>query len=306
MLNNVTNECAINGYVYDFGRFGLNIKKDAEHGDKIYGSIIVLVDEPTDTTVEVHFFPQGKEYKSGKENATYLALKELMDNKNTIAAVGKSKAAKVRCTCKLSTNIYYSANKAKQNELELHEPLQVQGSFLHIDDNAVPFVGFNVDALIKSLTPINDANGEPSADYRVNIEIFDDYRKIFRPLTMKISDPAGVAVFTRNVEDQPYYTTIAGTIVNRTIQKATQSGEMEFGQATVISQPREVRDILITGAKTATKGFNMSDEEMVSVKNNRKVQLNDALKRAEERANNKAATSTATSAAKSVADDFNF
>ena len=288
MLTNVKNECAVNGIVYDFGRFGLT-----EKDGKIYGSVIVLVDEPTETTVEVHFLPQSKVYKTGKENTTYEALKELMDTKKTIAAVGKKDAAKVRCTCKLSTNIYYSAPQGK-TELELHEPLQVQGSFLHIDENAVPSVGFNVDALIKSLAPIADANGNATDSYRVNMEIFDDYRKMFRPLTLKLSDPSGIAVFTRNVESPNYYTTISGTMINRVIQAASSAGDMEFGSAAVVSTSRPVRDILITGA-SAPKEFDMSDEELLAVKNNRNEQLNEAKKRAENAKGSKANVTSATS-----------
>lgn len=287
MINKVVNECTVSGYLYGFGRF-----EPAERDGKISGSIVVLVNEETDTTVEVNFVSQSPTYKSGKENNTYLALKELIAKEPTIEKVGKEKAAKVRCNCKITTNPYYSVPKGNPGAgLELHEYMQIQGSFLHIDDNVKPYIGFNVDVLIEDITEI-ERNDEPTGEYMVSMKTYDDYRKFFRPLKMKITDPSGVAVIQQNLQtEEYYYTTISGTIASKTVRREKGNSDMAFGSVATVSRDYTTTDILIIGA-TAAKEFPVTEEEAQTLKNNRTTFLNERKQKAEER---NASTSTPTS-----------
>lgn len=287
MINKVVNECTVSGYLYGFGRF-----EPAERDGKISGSIVVLVNEETDTTVEVNFVSQSPTYKSGKENNTYLALKELIAKEPTIEKVGKEKAAKVRCNCKITTNPYYSVPKSNPGAgLELHEYMQIQGSFLHIDDNVKPYIGFNVDVLIEDITEI-ERNDEPTGEYMVSMKTYDDYRKFFRPLKMKITDPSGIAVIQQNLQtEEYYYTTISGTIASKTVRREKGNSDMAFGSVATVSRDYTTTDILIIGA-TAAKEFPVTEEEAQTLKNNRTTFLNERKQKAEER---NASTSTPTS-----------
>lgn len=287
MINKVVNECTVSGYLYGFGRF-----EPAERDGKISGSIVVLVNEETDTTVEVNFVSQSPTYKSGKENNTYLALKELIAKEPTIEKVGKEKAAKVRCNCKITTNPYYSVPKGNPGAgLELHEYMQIQGSFLHLDDNVKPYIGFNVDVLIEDITEI-ERNDEPTGEYMVSMKTYDDYRKFFRPLKMKITDPSGIAVIQQNLQtEEYYYTTISGTIASKTVRREKGNSDMAFGSVATVSRDYTTTDILIIGA-TAAKEFPVTEEEAQTLKNNRTTFLNERKQKAEER---NASTSTPTS-----------
>lgn len=287
MINKVVNECTVSGYLYGFGRF-----EPAERDGKISGSIVVLVNEETDTTVEVNFVSQSPTYKSGKENNTYLALKELIAKEPTIEKVGKEKAAKVRCNCRITTNPYYSVPKGNPGAgLELHEYMQIQGSFLHLDDNVKPYIGFNVDVLIEDITEI-ERNDEPTGEYMVSMKTYDDYRKFFRPLKMKITDPSGIAVIQQNLQtEEYYYTTISGTIASKTVRREKGNSDMAFGSVATVSRDYTTTDILIIGA-TAAKEFPVTEEEAQTLKNNRTTFLNEKKQKAEER---NASTSTPTS-----------
>lgn len=287
MINKVVNECTVSGYLYGFGRF-----EPAERDGKISGSIVVLVNEETDTTVEVNFVSQSPTYKSGKENNTYLALKELIAKEPTIEKVGKEKAAKVRCNCRITTNPYYSVPKGNPGAgLELHEYMQIQGSFLHLDDNVKPYIGFNVDVLIEDITEI-ERNDEPTGEYMVSMKTYDDYRKFFRPLKMKITDPSGIAVIQQNLQtEEYYYTTISGTIASKTVRREKGNSDMAFGSVATVSRDYTTTDILIIGA-TAAKEFPVTEEEAQTLKNNRTTFLNERKQKAEER---NASTSTPTS-----------
>ena len=287
MINKVVNECTVSGYLYGFGRF-----EPAERDGKISGSIVVLVNEETDTTVEVNFVSQSPTYKSGKENNTYLALKELIAKEPTIEKVGKEKAAKVRCNCRITTNPYYSVPKGNPGaSLELHEYMQIQGSFLHLDDNVKPYIGFNVDVLIEDITEI-ERNDEPTGEYMVSMKTYDDYRKFFRPLKMKITDPSGIAVIQQNLQtEEYYYTTISGTIASKTVRREKGNSDMAFGSVATVSRDYTTTDILIIGA-TAAKEFPVTEEEAQTLKNNRTTFLNERKQKAEER---NASTSTPTS-----------
>ena len=278
MINNIVNECTVSGYLYGFGRFGLT-----ERDGKIGGSLVVLVDENTDTTVEVNFIPQSPTYKSGKENNTYSALKELMEKEPTIEKVGKEKAAKVRCNCRITTNPYYSVPKGRAGAgLELHEPMQIQGSFLHVDNKVEPYVGFNVDVLIEDIAEI-EKNDEPTGEYMVSMKTYDDYRKFFRPLKMKITDPSGIAVIQQNLQtEEHYYTTISGTIVSKTVHREKGNSDMAFGSVATISKDYTTTDILIIGA-TPAKEFPVTEEEAQTLKNNRTTFLNERKQKAEEK-----------------------
>ena len=278
MINNVVNECTVSGCLYGFGRFGLT-----ERDGKISGSLVILVDEATDTTVEVNFIPQSPTYKSGKENNTYSALKELMEKEPTIEKVGKEKAAKVRCNCRITTNPYYSVPKGNPGAgLELHEPMQIQGSFLHVDNKVEPYVGFNVDVLIEDITEI-EKNDEPTGEYMVSMKTYDDYRKFFRPLKMKITDPSGIAVIQQNLQtEEYYYTTISGTIVSKTVRREKGNSDMAFGSVATISKDYTTTDILIIGA-TPAKEFPVTEEEAQTLKNNRTTFLNERKQKAEEK-----------------------
>ena len=273
-----TNECSISGLVYDFGKFGVKERPDGS----ISGSLMILTDPKNETVVEVNFIPQKPVYKSGKENTTYEALKQLMETKATVANVGEKKAAKVRCTCRVSTNIYFMASRSKHDEMEQHETLQYSGSFLHIDENAQPYMGFNMDCVIASVVPCNQ--DEPNGEQRVRIKFYDDYYHMFRFANMKVVDPAGIAVFQREVEDQPYYATISGTVVNHVVEKREDSSAMEFGAAAVTATPRAYKDTIITGV-TPRKEYPFSEDEDKESANNRKEFLANRLKAAQEKAN---------------------
>lgn len=280
MIDKVTNECTVSGYLYSFGRFGIT-----ERDGKISGSIVVQVDDDNDTTVEVNFIPQSPTYKSGKENNTYAVLKTLMEESPTIEKVGKERAIKVRCNGRITTNPYYSAPRGQANgQLELHEPMQIQGSFLHIDNNVEPYIGFNIDVLVESINEIVKAD-TPTGEYLVRMKTYDDYRKFLRPLAMKIVDPAGIAVIQQNVDSGvPYYTTISGTIKSNTVRRDNGNENMEFGKSATVSNNYTVTDTIIIGA-TAPKEYPVTEEEAMTMKNNRTTFLNERKQKAEEKNN---------------------
>lgn len=277
MINKVTNECNISGKLYGFGRFGL--KKDESDG-KIRGSIVVLTDAETQNVVEINFLPQSPTYKSGKENNNYSVLEQIIDEEKTVERVGEKDAISVRVSCSLATNPYYTK---QGNEFVLYEPVQVKGNFIHIDAKARPAAVFNIDCLVQSIDPEVNFKGEETSNRILKVQVFDDYRKMFYPLTFKMEMPEGIAFIEREYTPGESYVTLSGEVINRTVEQAPVENEtMGFGERAQVNRPRTIREYLITGG-TAPKDFLMNDEEMTAVRQARETFLAEAKNRAMER-----------------------
>lgn len=302
MINKVTNECNISGKLYGFGRFGL--KRDENDG-KIRGSITVLTDAETQNVVEINFLPQSPTYKSGKDNNNYNVLKQIIEEEKTVERVGEKDAISVRVSCSLSTNPYYT----KQNdEYVLSEPAQIKGNFIHIDAKAKPSAVFNIDCLVQSITPEVNFSGEETSNRILKVQVFDDYRKHFFPLTFKMEMPEGIAFIEREYTQGESYVTLSGEIINRTIEQAPAENEnMGFGERAQVNKPRTIREYLITGG-TTPREFLMDEEEMAQARQARETFLAEAKNRAMEK-NSKTNTvngfSSSSSASKTVVKSNN-
>lgn len=285
MINKVTNECNISGKLYGFGRFGL--KKDEKDG-KIRGSIVVLTDAETQNVVEINFLPQSPTYKSGKDNNNYTVLNEIITEEKTVEKVGEKDAISVRVSCSLSTNPYYT----KQNdEYVLSEPAQIKGNFIHIDAKAKPSAVFNIDCLVQSIAPEVNFSGEETSNRILNVQVFDDYRKLFFPLKFKMEMPEGIAFIEREYVQGESYVTLSGEIINRTVEQAPAENEdMGFGERAQVNRPRTIREYLITGG-TTPREFPMDEEEMAAARQARETFLAEAKNRAMEKNNKSTAVS---------------
>lgn len=284
MIKKVKNECIVNGLLYGFGRFGLTKDDDG----KIRGSIIVLTDVATQNTVEVHFIPQAKVYSTGKENNNYKVLEQIMNEEKTVEKVGEKDAARVRLTASLTTNAYYS-RRDNSDELTLTEGLQVKGNFIHLDNKVIPTCGFNVECLYKGMEPELNRAGEPTGRQTIKVDIFDDYRQYFFPLTFKIEMPEGIDFLQTQCMEGESYLELSGQIINKTVEAVKESSAMAFGVSVQVSAPRTIREILITGAQMP-KDLPMTEEEMTKARQNRQTFLAETKNRALEKESKKDST----------------
>ena len=297
------NEVAVSGKLFGLGRFGLKTDKEG----RISGSVIVLTDEKTQNTVEVNFAPQSPTYKSGKANSTYEALKQIMEHENeaTIEKAGDA-AWSVRIDGDLSNRMYHT-KKQNSSEYDLHELTQVRGSFLHIDSNAKPYIGFNVDVLFTGITRDILEDGTDKGTATVTAHAYDDYRNYFYPVRFSIDNPLGINA----LEGFPpkSKTTLSGRFVNQVIEvEEAPNSEMAFGEAAKVTAPKKIFQILITGATPAIP-VEFTEEEEKAFKNNREAQILDSLNRAKDKdASGKQSASKAAAApvVKSSGSDFNF
>lgn len=302
MTEKFKNEVAVSGKLFGFGRFGLKMDKEG----RISGSIIVLTDEKTQNTVEVQFIPQSATYKSGKANSTYEALKQIMENedKATIEKAGDA-AWSVRIDGDLSNRMYHSKRQGS-SDYDLHEMTQIRGSFLHIDSNAKPYVGFNIDVLFGAVTREVLEDGTDKGTAIVTARAYDDYRAYFYPIRFTIDNPLGINAlegFAPNTK-----TTLSGRFVNQVIEvEEASNAEMAFGESAKVTAPKRIFQILITGATPAIP-VEFTEEEQKAFKNNREALILDSLNRAKEKdaAGKQPAAKTSAPVVKSSGSDFNF
>lgn len=268
MIEKVKNEGTVSGKLYDFGRFGL--KEDKEDG-KIRGSVIVATDNDMCNLVEVHFLPQAKTYSTGKENNNYKVLKKLIDEGKSVVNNGEKDAFNLRISASLTTNPYYFKDNGS-NDYTFREPMQIKGNFIHIDEKAKPYNGFNVDCLIENIEDMLNSDGTASENKKVKVRVFDDYRKEFMPFSMVIESPEGIDYIQSNYLPGETYTTLSCMVVDRSIEKEDKGG-MGFGEKAVTSQPKKVVELLIIGADLPKDTFPMNEEEMLQCKQNRETRL---------------------------------
>lgn len=316
MINKAQNDGTVSGKLYGFGRFGLEkIEKDGEI--KIRGSINVLTDEVTNNVVEVNFLPQSPTYKSGKTNNNFKVLEKIINAKDTgtVEAVGVSKAISVRMTASLSTNPYYTKEETEADGYRLVEPFQIKGNFIHIDDAAKPYCGFNVDCLIKDITDGKNSDGVEDGSKVLKVDVFDDYRQFFFPLTLQVEDMAGASyistTYSAGEKEDATYATLTIKPVSTTVE-VTSSEEMGFGESAVTTQ-RSIRKLVVIGAKPPKEEVPMTEEDWTKVAQNRIENLATAKNRAIEKSKDVAinttfgdGNATATTGETKKTNEFNF
>lgn len=273
MIVKPINEITVKGKLMGFGRFGLEEKVNANGETKIYGSILVATDAKGLNIVEAHFMPQAKLTSKGKENKNYSTLKKIIEEKNTIEKVGLNKASAIKINGNLTVNSYYKMNTANSEPL-LVEETQIKGSFIEFDNKAadIPSCGFNLQCLIQNISQELSITGEETGREDVRIQVFDDYKKIFMPMLLKVENPEYIAYINSAYTPMESYTILSGVVNIRTIERNEDDGQMAFGESAKVNKPKTFTEFMITGGKLPEE-MNMTEEEMEKVKQNRNLEL---------------------------------
>ena len=290
-----TNKLVIEGYVY---QHNLNIKK-VERADSpnlgkefISGTLDVATDENCMNTLSVHFTYVTETTKNGSKNFTYAALKKIIDEGKTVLTDGKENAMKVKCTPAIALNDFYP-----QGQDELVSTPRNEGGFVTIinkfDLDEKDRNKFTVDMLINKVTHV-EADPEKGIEQdftRVSGAIFN-FRNDLLPFTVVARDAGAMNYFEGlNVTGaEPVYTQLWGKIASTTVKKASVT-ESAFGEDSVETSTRTVKEYIVTGAKKVPYDYGtdetITDEDVKKAIQDRNVMLAEVKKRSEEYYNNK-------------------
>ena len=280
-----------------------NQNSDNYGKDFIAGNIEIAVDDAGLNVIPVHFTYVTEITSSGKKNATFTALKKIIDEGKTIVSNGIDEAIKVRVDTALALNDFYTQDdtlvSVKVNE----------GGFVSI----VNELGVENERNTFSADMVITGVSRTEADEEKNIKepfltvrgaIFN-FRGALLPLDFVVKNPQGMKYFedlgVSNAE--PIYTKVWGRINCETKTTVVQE-ESAFGEAAVKTYERKTKEWVITG--TAKVPYEFGDEEVLTADEltkamqDREVMLAETKKRSEEYRAQKAANTTAPAATTGV------
>ena len=251
----VKNECHIEGYLYEH-----NLEKKVS-GEKsknpgtefISGTISIATDEDILNIVPIHFTYVTALTASGKPNATFATLSNIVDGTyDTIMNGGKDNAAKIRVDSAIGLNEFYSDRNGQE---ELVSTKRNEGGFVHlVTDGLVDDVKnrntFKCDMLITNVRHI-DADEEKNLPEKAIVRgaIFD-FRKSLLPVEFTAVNPGAINYFEGldASNSNPVFTQIWGRQVSETVVR-TITEESAFGDPHVREVKSNRKDWVITGAR---------------------------------------------------------
>ena len=251
----VKNETHIEGYLYEH-----NLEKKVS-GEKsknpgtefISGTISIATDEDILNIVPIHFTYVTALTSSGKPNATFATLSNIVDGTyDTVMNSGKDNAAKIRVDSAIGLNEFYSDRNGQE---ELVSTKRNEGGFVHlVTDGLVDDVKnrntFKCDMLITNVRHI-DADEEKNLPEKAIVRgaIFD-FRKSLLPVEFTAVNPGAINYFEGldASNSNPVFTQIWGRQVSETVVR-TITEESAFGDPHVREVKSNRKDWVITGAR---------------------------------------------------------
>lgn len=316
------NQMTISGRIHSYGENGRNMLKLSVSGEKsknpgtefISGIINIATDEAGLNVVPVKFtYVTGVYGSSGKANPNFGILKNILENGKTWVDQGKDAATKIKVDGSIGLNEFYVN---ENGEDRLVSAKVNEGSFVTILNELPADEGdrtkFTTDMLI---TRINhkDADGDKiKEDYTVVGGAIFNFRNEILPIEYIVRNPQGMAYFeSLELDVEPIYTKVWGKI-NCSTTTTTTTEESAFGEASVRTFEKKVREWIISGC--SREGYNYGEEEVLTHEDitkamaNREINLAEMKKRNEEfKAGAQTAAPIATPAApKAKVGGFNF
>lgn len=274
-MKNMINKTHIEGYIYEHD---LKIKVTGENSKApgttfITGTVSVATDDACVNIVPVHFTYVTAVTSSGKQNATYTTLNNIVEGVvGTIMKDGKDKAGKIRIDSAIGLNEFYSSRNGTE---ELVSVKRNEGGFAHIIDTLIDDEKarntFECDMVITGVTR-TEADPEKNIPEKVTVKgaIFD-FRKALLPVEFTATNPNAMNYF----EDlgvsrkEPVFTKLWGRQLSETIVKTTTE-KSAFGEDMVRETKSTRKDFVITGA--AQDPYEWDSEGILTI-----VELNEAI-----------------------------
>lgn len=251
------NNCHVEGYIFSHNlQARVTGEKSKNPGTPfIQGALNVATDADGMNVVPV-FFTYVTEYysKSGKENATYKVLQQIVNGQqNTFEEVGTS-ALKVRIDGDVEINDFLGRDG------NMVAAKRVRGSFCHIVNDINFGASFETDMLIAETVMQEVEDGE---DYmNVRGYVFN-FRGAVLPVTYTINNPDGIKYFENcDISNaNPLLTRVWGDIVSTTIETKNEV-ESAFGGPQVNITTRTLRSWQIAGC--AAEPYEFDDESTLT------------------------------------------
>lgn len=304
------NKVVLEGYVY---QHTLAIKtvqnKDSDNFGKefINGQIDIVVDDEGLNIVPVRYTYVTATTNNGAANRNYNVLKSIIDSDKTWLNCGKD-ALKVKCDTAFALNDFYAQDG------QLVSQMVQEGGFIQIVNELAPVEArnkFDVDLLITKVTRVeaDEENNKPEV-CKIRGAAFN-FRNAILPMDFIVKNPQGMDYFeSLDVSgSNPVFAKVWGKI-NHITTRVNKTEESAFGEASVSSYERKIKEWVITGISPTPYDFGdesvLTVEEVQKAMQDREVLLADTKKRSDEYRATKAATPAPAAAPKASKTPFNF
>lgn len=278
-MKKMINSCHIEGLLYEHD---LELKVSGENSKNpgtqfISGTISIATDDACVNIVPVHFTYVTATTSSGKTNATYTVLNNIINNSiKTVMKDGKDVAGKIRVDSAIGLNEFYTDSNGTE---ELISVKRNEGGFVHTIDVLSPdektHNTFTCDIVITGCHRI-EAVPEKNITEKVIVKgaIFN-FRNSLMPVEFTATNPMAMDYF----EDlnasaaAPVFTKIWGHQVSEVVVRRITE-ESAFGDASVREVINNRKDWVITGA--AKEPYEWDVEGSITV-----AELNEAISKRE-------------------------
>jgi len=257
MKSNWVNNTHVEGYIFSHS-LQARITGDQSKNPGtpfIQGIINVATDNDGMNVVPVSFTYVTERYsRSGKENATYKVLQQILSGtQNTFEEVGTS-ALKVRIDGDVEINDFLGRDG------NMVAAKRVRGSFCHLANDVNFEASFETDMLIAETVMQEVEDGE---DY-MNVRGYAfNFRGDLLPVTYSINNPDGIKYF-ENCDisnNNPLLTRVWGNIISTTIETKNEV-ESAFGGPQVNITTRTLRSWQIAGC--AAEPYEFDDDSTIT------------------------------------------
>ena len=250
-------------YTHDLSMRKVENKNSENYGkDFINGTLDIATDDAGMNVLQVHYSYVTPTTKAGKGNASYNALKQIIENGKTILNDGLDQATCVRLTPSIALNDFYPQGGDDLVSTPRHE-----GGFVTILRSAAELPPeaernkFECDVLITNVNHVekNEERGIEEDYVQLKGCIFN-FRNDILPMTFIVRHPGAMKYFENAEIDpvNPMYTGIRGYVENRTV-KIEKTVESAFGEDAVDTIERRVRNWVINHANKVPYDFGDPD-----------------------------------------------
>lgn len=274
-MKNCINKTHIEGLLYEHK---LDAKVTGDNSKNpgtnyITGTIDIATDDALTNIVSVHFSFVTATTATGKANATYNVLLDIINGVNkSVMAHGADNATKLRVDSAIGLNDFYTD---RNGTLELVSAKRNEGGFVHVitdlNEDEKTRNTFEVDIIITGVThkEADEENGYPEKAV-IKGAIFD-FRKALLPIELGVLNPNAINYFLglEASQSNPVFTKLRGRQVSEVTVREIKE-ESAFGDDYVRTVKNTRKDYVVNWA--LPEPYEWDDESTITVK-----ELQDAI-----------------------------
>lgn len=311
MKNTLFNATHIEGYLYDVDLSkrvtGENAKTPGV--EYIAGTIKVATDEARENVVDVHYTFVTPTWASGKSNANYKILNDMIDGKYKTVVNDGDAASKIRIDSAVALNEFYVEENGEER---LVSQKRNEGGFIHmITENLCEEdkrATFDFDMIITACT-VHEANPDRELPERAVLKgaIFN-FRKELLPVELLVYKAPAIAYFESLgiTNRNPVFTQVKGQQVSTTVvRKIEETGA--WGESSIREVRNNRKEFVVTWAKGTPYVWDdpssITVAELAEAQAKRETYLATVKTRQEEYTKNRNASASSTASAK---DGYDF